>query len=154
MPQGSTVLSFDWNLLQNSCPQFNTLQQDLKADGGSEVCRLLAKAANAAKGGDSATCERLMGIVKQVAWEKLHTGHWKDVRVCWRDLYSVSSIATAAFSKKADSDSSARTQELLRELDLAVLMGGPAYRSHVDAAIATLHVMAQRKVRSPSRSPC
>lgn len=33
--------------------------------------------------------------LSQLAWEKLHTGYWKDVDIAWRDLFSLSSLILA-----------------------------------------------------------
>lgn len=34
-------------------------------------------------------------VLLELSWEKLHTGYWKDVDICWRDLFSFSSLLLA-----------------------------------------------------------
>lgn len=31
-------------------------------------------------------------LLRDLSWEKLHTGHWKDVPIYWRDVYTLSQI--------------------------------------------------------------
>lgn len=137
----------------------------------------------------------------QAAWEKLHTGVWKDVLMAWRDLYSLACLllslsdlarlslppaAVQASEEAADgqhvngSDAvgaaagvrSAQPEDsrggtggedvpteqaglaaAMRELDLAVIMGGLRFRPWVDAAIQMVqqrHVQLARQALSRS----
>ncbi len=37
---------------------------------------------------DTTKCSELCEELLQISWETLHHGHWKDVPLIWRDLYS------------------------------------------------------------------
>ena len=41
------------------------------------------------------TCLSLSDIILDRTWEKLNTGHWKDVDISWRYLYSYASLLKA-----------------------------------------------------------
>ncbi|GMH45962.1 hypothetical protein BSKO_13926 [Bryopsis sp. KO-2023] len=58
---------------------------DLENAGGRS-CVEFAK--RACSGGELHEAE----ILSEICWEKIHTGHWKDVDVAWRDAYALSQI--------------------------------------------------------------
>ena len=117
-----------------------------------------AAAAAAAAFGDVAGTAK---VVLDVAWEKLHTGDWKDVDVAWRELYVLGamlrvSAAAAAATAAAESnrgaagdeaagsgagagatgaDTMMTPAEALRALDMAALLGGPAFRDELEDAV-------------------
>jgi len=55
----------------------------------------------------------------QLAWEKLHEGHWKDVPLVWRQLYAYAALVVAIVLVRQN-----RFDKALSTLDLALLMGG------------------------------
>lgn len=66
----------------------------------------------------------MLAALQAAAWEQLHTGHWKDVAVGWRDAYSVTCFAQAVqlllrgFGATANPASSQPTAAGKRLLDL------------------------------------
>ena len=60
-------------------------------------------------------------------WEELNTGHWKDVDLKYRYLYSYSSLLKLCFICKLDENSSINEgcQKLLLICDMGLLMGAP-----------------------------
>ena len=96
----------------------------LRAAGGMSVARLLLSALTKDAQGGAATA------ALHACWEKLHTGDWKDVAVAWRDAYSLATIVQLSQGREpADAKAS------MRALDVAALVGGPAFRDEVDRAI-------------------
>lgn len=107
--------------------------------------------------------EVLMDMLCEYCWEKLHTGHWKDVDIAWRDAYTLAQLLTvdkrmcgcnsrerhghgsceAWVGKKGvgligEVDEELLVKDCLRKLDEAVLMGGPLFRRVVDERIGAL----------------
>ena len=76
---------------------------------------------------------RACGVLVDLAWEKLHTGDWKDVDEAWRDLYVIAAMAVA---DARDGFAPARAAETLAALDRASLLGGPTFRDELETAIA------------------
>ena len=71
-----------------------------------------------------------ISVVRDVAWEELHLVPWKDASVVWRDVYTLCALVDALLV--ADEWVSAKRPlegdplgDLLRRLDLALLIGGP-----------------------------
>ncbi|KAH9540836.1 hypothetical protein CY35_14G025900 [Sphagnum magellanicum] len=67
-----------------------------------------------------------------MAWEQLHTGAWHSVPLVWRDAFSLSCLCLASHCQYAR-----QLDQALRYLDLGVMMGGPLFRSALDAAIVS-----------------
>ena len=115
----------------------------LRAAGGLSVARLLQSALTSAAEAD--TRARAATAASHACWEKLHTGDWKDVAVAWRDAYSLATLAELSHGEAADAQAS------MRALDIAALVGGPAFRDEVDRAIAAAQTAldAQRPQKRP-----
>ncbi|BDA45517.1 Lysine-specific demethylase 8 [Coccomyxa sp. Obi] len=64
------------------------LYTDLEVVGGGP-CISLIQLALEEQVGDRIERLTTVRIIKEAAWEKLHTGTWKDVHMAWRDLYSL-----------------------------------------------------------------
>ncbi|KAL6073144.1 Lysine-specific demethylase 8 [Balamuthia mandrillaris] len=71
----------------------------------------------------------------ELSWEKLHHGNWKDVSPAWRQVYGWSAFLKAYCQLFLPSSSSqaatstftvAHCKSIMRTLDLALLMAGPA----------------------------
>ncbi|XP_070531878.1 bifunctional peptidase and arginyl-hydroxylase JMJD5-like isoform X2 [Ptychodera flava] len=45
--------------------------------------------------GNTRGCLKLTEEILSYTWEKLNTGHWKDVHIAWRQLYSLASLLKA-----------------------------------------------------------
>ena len=68
-----------------------TLRADLRAIGGSTCARLLRRcvelledATADAESARATECASTAAILTDAAWEKLHTGDWKDAEPAWR----------------------------------------------------------------------
>ena len=79
---------------------------------------------------------RACGVLVDLAWEKLHTGDWKDVDEAWRDLYVVAAIA-AHMGCARRVRAGARGRRTLAALDRASLLGGPTFRDELERAIVS-----------------
>jgi len=105
--------------------------------------------------------------VVDIAWEKLHTGDWKDVDVAWRELYVLGAILRVSADTEGVEGASTRTgrrqaarakaghgaspaagsmtpAEALRALDMAALLGGPGFREELEGAIARAQATVTR----------
>lgn len=109
-------------------------------------------------------------VVVDVAWEKLHTGDWKDADEAWRELYVLGALLRVSATLKLAERASSPTEtavgdtrqgapgaagaagaagpmtpaEALRALDMAALLGGPQFREELEAAIARVQATVTR----------
>ena len=79
-------------------------------------------------------CENILDIL----WERLNTGHWKDVDLVWRKGYNAVSYVKALAqlnminklkpfpSNDSKSDHSKIVKEVIKSCDMGLLMGCPA----------------------------
>lgn len=69
-------------------------------------------------------CFKYSVILLEKTWEKLNTGHWKDVPVSWRQMYSSASVlkltSIAFFKQKLSLN---EVKEMIKICDMALLMG-------------------------------
>ena len=116
------------------------LEHDLNLVGGQDCYNLLreglasAPSPSPSPSAAAAAAEAALNSVVDLAWEKLHTGHWKDVDVAWRDAYALAQLAYASRQEGGES---------LKRLDRALLLGGPLFRKEIFKAVdslALLHV--------------
>jgi lysine-specific demethylase 8 len=125
-----------------------TLRERLRCVGGASAERTLALALEHLEkrarpesapptDGDASEASRstirACDVLVDLAWEKLHTGDWKDVDEAWRDLYVMASMAVA---DARGGFAPARAAETLASLDRASLLGGPTFRDELERAIA------------------
>jgi hypothetical protein len=59
-------------------------------------------------------------IILEYIWEKLHTGHWKDVSLVWRKLYGLGELLLAILCLIDNNMADA-----LESLDKGIMMGAP-----------------------------
>ena len=90
---------------------------------------------------------RACGVLVDLAWEKLHTGDWKDVDEAWRDLYVMAAMAAA---DARGGFAPARAAETLAALDRASLLGGPTFRDELERAIASAQEALAELQTAPS----
>uniref|UniRef100_A0A0K2TM02 JmjC domain-containing protein 5 n=1 Tax=Lepeophtheirus salmonis TaxID=72036 RepID=A0A0K2TM02_LEPSM len=66
-------------------------------------------------------------ILRDFIWEKLNTGHWKEVSRVWRDLYSVTIVLKIVCILKAWNDEGDIDvlKDVVRLCDMGLLMGTP-----------------------------
>ncbi|XP_069132557.1 bifunctional peptidase and arginyl-hydroxylase JMJD5-like [Argopecten irradians] len=102
------------------------------------VASLMGGAVDKFLGSEYELCVKLCDPLLDLTWEKLNTGHWKDVSLCWRHTYSlisllkgVSQVATATIGM--DSIESDVCKENLansiKTLDMGLLMGAPIFEN-------------------------
>ena len=107
----------------------------LQSEAGWQFARLLEHALDQALAGERARCAHLADICREAAWEKLHTGNWKDVSLVWRDAYGLSVVLYTLACLPAE-----QSADHLPALDLAVIMGSPRFRELVDELIDACQV--------------
>lgn len=108
----------------------------------------------------------------ELCWEKLHLGYWKDVPLAWREAYSLASLLDAtllilsaagppgsepssAAASQPDAPSGAVLDACMRQLDLGIMMGGPALAGTLQAMATALHglMLMQRPAADPPEQP-
>jgi hypothetical protein len=109
--------------------------------GGPAIFSLAQRSLEAAilwkVGNITSTMQVLTEALKTVTWEKLHTGAWYQVQRVWRDVYALACILAASLLHQPD------LQAALVQLDMALLMGGNAFRGYihpmVDSLVSSTH---------------
>ena len=112
------MTSHDKCSISSSDPRVLQLIADLDEAGAATVSRAAARAV-------ATPSASLAALLSDASFEKLHTGTWREVATCWRDLASLSALLAHACGA-ADS---------VRLLDLATLQGGDAFREEVGDAL-------------------
>eukprot|EP00210_Caulerpa_lentillifera_P002821 g2695.t1 len=114
-------------IVQNS----RVLLKDLKASNNKSIAsafeRMLHKIANS----ESITTEEVE-ILKEICWEKLHTGHWETVAIYWRDAFALSQLLIASVLNISP-------PEKLKALDMGLMMGGDIFRHNLESMIQKLN---------------
>ena len=87
-----------------------------------------------------------MEALSLLVWERLNTGHWREVWSGWRSLYgclaaarvaSVADCVTRVTARVASVDEEAVCRDLVRLCDMGLLLGGPVL-GHVLEDVARL----------------
>lgn len=87
--------------------------------------------------------KREVEVLKEICWEKLHTGHWKDVSIHWRDAFA---LAQLLITSVPDFELPVK----LKALDLALMMGGKTFRQDLESLMQNLEKrVKKRKPGSP-----
>ena len=126
--------------------RLEALWAGLRAAGGLAVARLLQSALT----GDAEVRAAAATAASHACWEKLHTGDWKDVMVAWRNAYSLATLAQLSGGSACGEPADAS----LRALDIAALVGGPAFRDEVDRAIAAAQTALDAQRPQKKRLRC
>jgi len=98
-------------------------------------------------GGDGVSAARLNEVVTklfesiddmcEVAWEQLHLGHWKNVAIEWRELYSYAHYMRALCEVWLN-----KRRDAIKTLDMALMMGGPTLSDVINELI---HAIDERE---------
>jgi hypothetical protein len=126
------------------------------ADDGRDLAGAFSEAAAAANddGRDGAAFISVAAaarVVVDVAWEKLHTGDWKDVDVAWRELYVLGAMLRVSAELQL-AEVTLTPAEALKALDMAALLGGPgAFRDELEGAIARVQAAVTRELDDGER---
>lgn len=100
---------------------------------GNFVLKLISQLVDSfyTESGSLAKYLELSKVLLDIIWEKLNTGHWKDVDVSWRLSYSLVSCIKALveccvfLDKPSDIVRLVTPQMILKTCDLGLLMGAP-----------------------------
>lgn len=92
----------------------------LKNFGGEPIVTLLIEAAREYFLGNNDRCCSQAQQVIDICWEKLNTGHWKDISVSWREAYSSATLLKALALCDGDKPDSA-----IKACDMGLLLGAP-----------------------------
>lgn len=106
------------------------LQQQLLLHGAAISMELLKNAFEYMKKDKLVEASKTVEQLLEFSWESIHHGHWKDVELVWRNLYSESAILKALCELKSQ-----HQLEALKILDLALLMGSPNYEQRTNKLI-------------------
>ena len=90
-------------------------------------------------------------VALDYAWERLHSGHWENVELGWRQAYSLAALLKALHLHLAQGPpgGGGRSEEALAELDKGLLMGAPIL-NHALHELATA-LKAEREAPPPGR---
>ncbi|KAG4978074.1 hypothetical protein JHK86_037548 [Glycine max] len=94
--------------------------------------------ATLAENGDIRTAE----AVCKRAWEQLHSGPWHSVLSVWREAYSMACLLVARHHYH-----NGEFKDVLRVLDLGIIMGGTLLRKDLDSAIEKISEQTRKSVR-------
>ncbi|XP_035684803.1 lysine-specific demethylase 8-like [Branchiostoma floridae] len=93
--------------------------------------------------------------VLDYSWEKLNTGHWKDVDVCWREVFTFGSLFKAVC--QYGMRDRFNTMDAIKTCDLGLLMGAPVLDNILSRLVAVLQNSARGTTKRPqeqcSKSP-
>ena len=72
-------------------------------------------------------CLKGCEVLLDITWEKLNTGHWKDVHITWRYLYTIVSWikALVQFANASSGDWTSNVKDAVKTCDMGLLMGAP-----------------------------
>ena len=91
------------------------LHAELHHHGGAFVAHLLRAGADACA----------WRTAQHLCWERLHSGVWSHTHPVWRDAYALSTLRGVSLLGRQRGASVRRWQWLCRQVDLALLLGGP-----------------------------
>lgn len=105
-----------------------SLQETLRGQGAAAASEILVRAFAAGfEEGRWEEARELATEAAELCWDALHRGHWKNVHYCHREAYGLSRC-TAVIAQVMQRPKDANVSELLKELDLAILMSVPPVR--------------------------
>ncbi len=80
---------------------------------------------------------RRLDALQHFVWEKLNTGHWKDVSLEWRNIFAlISLLKVESIAEFADKDDDV-VKDVVKMCDVALLMGNPNFLGGACSKIAT-----------------
>ena len=87
--------------------------------------------------------------LREICWEKLHTGHWSEVEITWREAYALAQLCCVAVLWREHGEDA--VDQMLKELDLAIVMGGSAFRPEIEKLLQFFGEKTVRKRRGEFR---
>ena len=88
-------------------------------------------------------------IALDFVWEKLNTGYWKDVSICWRRAYSLASLLKALCL----SGNGHHARDVIKTVDMGLLMGAPIL-DNILARLASILHSSCRDVNHHTNNEC
>ncbi|KAK4475882.1 hypothetical protein MN116_000656 [Schistosoma mekongi] len=87
----------------------------------------------------------------QYTWEKLHTGHWKNVHICWRKLYASLKLLIVLYNLyKCNNSIFQLNEQLIKEmiiqLDYSLIMGYAIFNQFASKLANVLHQLINMKL--------
>ncbi|XP_071949362.1 lysine-specific demethylase 8-like [Antedon mediterranea] len=91
-------------------------------------------------------CEELLDIT----WERLNTGHWSQVAITWRQLYTLASLLKAGTIL---ADTQCVLQNALKVCDLGLVMGAPIIDNILHRLASYIHskIIPEKSVSSNTK---
>ncbi|XP_041484769.1 lysine-specific demethylase 8-like [Lytechinus variegatus] len=86
-----------------------------------------------------------------VTWEKLNTGHWKDVKIGWRHIFSYASLIKVLCFINKKPQTPEVIQEALSACDRGLLMGAPIMNGILTQLASCLHASGGVAMDTDSR---
>lgn len=100
------------------------------------------------------TFKTLADYLLNYAWDKLHTGHWKDVALCWRVLYSLVKLLVALYHFRQLTSQlknfTTGLAETIQDLDYSLIMGYPIFDNVASKLAFKFHEFLSRS--NPEKS--
>ncbi|XP_052817438.1 lysine-specific demethylase 8-like [Mya arenaria] len=98
------------------------------------------------------TCTELCGFMLDIVWEKLNTGHWKDVIISWRHAYTIISVckASSEYCQLIEEEGDVSFQMVMKSCDMGLLMGAPVCDNILASLSSFLQHVYQCKVQGQS----
>jgi [protein]-arginine 3-hydroxylase / protease len=75
-----------------------------------------------------------------LSWTKLHTGHWKNVKEKWRELFSYSILISTFLNLRKFEFKNLKN--LMKEIDLGLMMGNGLFEVELQTIVRVFHKMA------------
>eukprot|EP00057_Strongylocentrotus_purpuratus_P034017 XP_793630.2 PREDICTED: lysine-specific demethylase 8 [Strongylocentrotus purpuratus] len=89
--------------------------------------------------GDRRLAEQQSEELLDVTWEKLNTGHWKDVQIAWRHVFSFASLLKVLCISSKMPQTPEIVQDALSACDRGLLMGAPIMNGILTQLASCLH---------------
>ncbi|KAK7462532.1 hypothetical protein BaRGS_00038417 [Batillaria attramentaria] len=114
------------NILPVSATELLSYIPDLPSLGAAFESKLTSAAENLYSQ-NFGQCFETCNVLLDQAWEKLNTGHWKDVDVNWRYAFTLASMLKALSQCRLlnDSERNIDHADILKTCDIGLLMGQP-----------------------------
>lgn len=138
LPSSAGCLDLDQNIDWDSIP------------GSSAIKCLLKDCAWQCFHGNKSLAEQLAEEVLDITWEKLNTGHWKDVKLAWRHIFSYASLIKVMCLYNKEPTAAKTIKEALSACDRGLLMGAPIMNGILTQLATCLHTVEQKLSSSSS----
>lgn len=108
---------------------------------GHDVFLMLQKSLDSFTKKDFSTSRKICNEIYDLCWEKIHTGHWSQVHIKWREGF-----AFCAWLRVLNQLNIERTNlkkedaiQIIKLLDLGIMMGGELYKRELHELVESVH---------------